>query len=144
MIVTVKQQRPVCPSRNPGGRGQQPWTVHVKKIGPVLFGQVRNLARQSGLVKRKPEKVTGGLLSGLQRAQSQRVSLDPQAAQLGNEPAIARRRAERVPPARSNGGHQIQQALLRTAEIAELVEKENVHCAGVLFDSRTAHPSTRK
>jgi hypothetical protein len=33
---------------------------------------------------------------------------------------------------------------LRAAQIAELIEKQDVHCAGALLDSRTAKASTRK
>ncbi len=74
----------------------------------------------------------------------QRVHGDATFVQLFDQAATARNRAAHGPSLGLNGRHKIQQAKLRAAQIAELIEKQDVHCAGALLDSRTAQASTRK
>ena len=74
----------------------------------------------------------------------QRVDSNAAGVQFFDQRAAARNRATRTPSSGLNGRHKIEQAKLRAAEIAELIEKQDVHCAGALLDSRTARASTRK
>ena len=69
---------------------------------------------------------------------------DATGVQFFDQTATTRNRAAGLPPRCLNGRHEIQEALLCPAQIAELIEEQEIHSAGAWLDSRTAQASTRK
>lgn len=64
--------------------------------------------------------------------------------QFFNQPSVAGNGAGDIPSGCFNRRDEIEQALLGAAEVAVLIEEENVHCAEIRRPSRTAQASTRK
>ncbi len=142
--MAVEQQRPSGSPRHPGRRGQQARPVHVEEIGPGFFGQSCDLTNELGSLAGESQRVARRFVAGCQMRHRQRVHGDAKRMQFFDQAATAWNRAAYGPSRGLNGRHKIQQAQLRAAQIAELIEEQDVHCAGALLDSRTAQASTRK
>jgi len=115
---------------------QQSRTVHVNQVGARLVQQRGDRSRLPGRISGELQKVGDGLASAAVDAGRKFVHWDTASAQKPDQRSAGRNSGARDPTALGDARKQVEQALLRAAKRAELIEKKDVHLR------RTASAST--
>ena len=120
-----------------GNAREQARAVDIDEIGRKAGGEAADLAGEHGSAGEETGGVPERLASGGVGTTADPDGCEAGFAEAGKQFAIAGQAGHCFPATGAEGGKQFQEALLRAAGIAELIEEKKLH-------TRTATASTQK